>query len=228
MTEYHKINSVFARDRRGRIVEGEYARPEFAYLADREWLWTEKVDGTNVRLTYDGSAAFRGSEHAHVAGRTDAAQLPPKLLNHLVGVLKTTPLESTFPDADDEHPVVLYGEGYGAGIQPGGGRYRADGVGFALFDVRVGDWWLRREDVEDVAVKLGLEVVPIVGRGTLLDAVELTRTGFPSVGWTNVELAEGVVLRPVVDLFDRGGRRVITKIKYRDFERATPTDRTER
>lgn len=213
-TEYHKIDNVFRRDRRGRLVEGEYARPEFAYLADREWLWTEKVNGTNVRLTYDGSNTFRGNEHLYVAGRTDAAQLPPRLLARLVDVMKTAPFEEVFaPDAD----VVLYGEGYGAGIQPGGGSYRADGVDVVLFDVRVGDWWLRREDVEDVATKLGLDVVPVLGRGTLAEAVELTRTGFPSARWTGVAVAEGLVLRPTVDLLGRDGRRVVAKIKHRDL-----------
>lgn len=217
MTEYHKIDNVFRRDRRGALVEDSYARPEFAYLADREWVWTEKVDGTNVRLSYDGSPTFRGNEHTFVAGRTDAAQLPPRLLQRLVEVMKTAPLEEVFGPRPD--PVVLYGEGYGAGIQPGGDNYLRDGVDVVLFDVKIGDWWLRRGDVEDVAAKLGVEVVPVLGRGTLTDAVELTRTGFPSPRWTGVTHAEGLVLRPAIELFDRGGRRVIAKIKHRDLAR---------
>lgn len=214
MIEYHKIDSVFRRDERGRIVEGEYARPEFGYLADLEWVFTEKVDGTNVRLSYDGSDDFRGNEHRYVAGRTNQAQLPPHLLQRLVEVLCAAPIETVF---DDTLNVTLYGEGYGARIQPGGGRYNPDGVDFVLFDVRVGDWWLRREDVEDVAVKLGLDVVPVLGRGTLAQAVELTRTGFPSARWSGVTVAEGLVMRPAVELLDRGGKRIITKIKHRDF-----------
>lgn len=217
MTEYHKIDSVFYRDGRGHVLEGRYARPEFLYLADREWLWTEKVDGTNVRLSYDGSPQFRGNEHAYVAGRTDQAQLPPHLLTRLMEVMKTAPLEDVFPDASDVHNVTLYGEAYGARIQRGGASYLPDGVDFVLFDVKIGGWWLRRDAVEDVAQRLGLDVVPIVGTGTLTDAVELTRTGFPSTRWTGVTVAEGLVLRPVVDLFGRDGRRVITKIKHRDL-----------
>lgn len=212
--EYHKIDGVFKRDRRGKMIDGDYARPEFGYLADREWLWTEKVNGTNVRLSYDGSDTFRGNEHLYVRGRTDDAQLPPKLLARLMEVMKTTPFEEVFaPDAD----VVLYGEGYGAGIQVGGGNYLRDGVDVVLFDVKVGEWWLRREDVEDVAQKLGLEVVPVVDTGTLTDAIGLTRTGFPSARWLDVAVAEGLVLRPTVELFGRDGRRVITKIKHRDL-----------
>jgi hypothetical protein len=215
MTEYHKINTVFARDSRGRIVEDAYAKPEFEYLADRKWMFTEKVDGTNVRLNYPGHSGFRGNEHAYVAGRTNAAQLPPHLLQRLVELLKAAPIEEVFTTNAN---VVLYGEGYGARIQPGGSDYLADGCDFVLFDVKIGDWWLRREAVEDVADNLGLDVVPIVGTGTLRDAIELTRTGFPSARWTGVALAEGLVLRPTVELFDRRGDRIIAKVKHRDFK----------
>jgi hypothetical protein len=213
-TEYHKIHSVFARDQRGRIVEGTYAKPEFAYLANDEWVFTEKVDGTNIRLTYDGSAQLRGNEHAYVAGRTDQAQLPPHLLKRLIEVVRAAPFEEVFPSTTG---VTLYGEGYGARIQRTGSSYNPDGVDFVLFDVQVGDWWLRREDVENVADALGLDVVPIMGRGTLADAVELVRTGFPSARWTGVAVAEGLVLRPAVELVDRRGDRIITKIKHKDF-----------
>lgn len=215
MTKYHKINTVFARDQRGRIVEGTYACPVFEYLTDREWEFTEKVDGTNVRLRYDGSPEFRGNEHAYVAGRTDAAQLPPKLLARLVEIVKAAPLEDVFDSRSVD--VTLYGEGYGAGIQPDGARYHANGVDFVLFDVRVNDLWLRRADVADVAANLGLDVVPVVGRGTLADAVALAREGFTSTRWPDVDVAEGLVLRPAVELLDRCGNRVIAKIKHRDF-----------
>lgn len=215
MSEYHKIDSIFRRDTRGRIIEGEYSRPEFEYLADREWEFTEKVDGTNIRLSYDGSPTFAGNEHAYIAGRTDAAQIPPHLLNRLMELMRAMPFGEVF--GTDPTDVTLYGEGYGAKIQKGGGNYHRDRCDFVLFDVRVGGWWLTRDAVEDVAVKLGLSAVPVVDRGTLADAVEMTRGGFSSARWPGVLVAEGIVARPTVELLDRGGRRVITKIKARDF-----------
>ena len=112
-------------------------------------------------------------------------------------------------------PACLYGEGYGAKIQKGGGSYKPDGVDFVLFDVKVGDWWLRRADVENVASKFGLECVPIVGHGTLANMVGLVRAGFAS-NWGNF-LAEGIVARPVVELRTRANERIITKLKHRDF-----------
>lgn len=218
MTEYHKIDSIFVRDQRGRIIEGQYARPEFEYLADNTWVFTEKVDGTNIRLTYDRVPEFRGNEHAYIAGRTDNAQLPPFLLAHLIELMRAAPFESVFDGTlENGSMVTLYGEGYDAKIQKGGGKYIPDGCDFVLFDVRVGDWWLKRPAVEAVARNLGLSVVPILGTGTLADAVKMTREGFPSARWPGVDIAEGLVLRPDVELFDRSGRRVITKIKHKDF-----------
>lgn len=213
MQEYHKINTIFARDGRGKIIEQKYATPELSYLADNTWLWTEKVNGTNARIGYDGSAVFRGNEHAYVAGRTDQAQLPPALLNRLVELAKTMPLEDAFGTGPTD--VVLFGEGYGRDIN-GGRAYKADGVDFALFDVYVGGWWLSRENVADVARKLGLEVVPDVGAGSLPEAAALARVGFDSTRWPGVR-AEGLVLRPATELFDRAGNRIVAKIKTKDF-----------
>ena len=205
MSEYHKINSIFKRDRTtNRLIEGDWSVPEFEYLSDNIWTWTEKVDGTNIRVVFhDGAITF--------GGRTDAAQIPAQLVGRLNErfLPKISLLSEAFPDG-----CVLYGEGYGAKIQKGGGHYRQD-QDFVLFDVRCGRWWLQREDVEDVAAKLVLDVVPVIGSGTLKDAVELARAGIRST-WGEFE-AEGIVARPKVELQTRGGHRIIAKIKCRDF-----------
>ena len=91
--------------------------------------------------------------------------------------------------------MCLYGEGYGARIQ-GGGNYNPNGVDFVLFDILIGEWWLQRKDVEDVATKLGITVVPIIGIGTLIEAVARVKQGFNST-WGNFS-AEGIVVKPVV------------------------------
>ena len=76
--------------------------------------------------------------------------------------------------------------------------------------------YLERESVEDIARKIGLKIVPIIGRGTLEDAIEMTKKGFNSE-WGEF-IAEGLVARPVVELRTRRGDRIITKVKYRDFK----------
>lgn len=209
MKEYHKIQTVFLRDPatgHKYVMEGQYARPEFEYLANNVWVFTEKVDGTNIRVGWDGTTI-------HIGGKTDRADTPAVLQTRLTEIFADkSKFENVF---GNQTMVTLYGEGYGAKVQKGGGKYIPDGTDFILFDVNIDDIWLERKNVEDIAAKLGLKVVPIIGAGTLNDAVELVRQGLPSrLGKLT---AEGLVLRPKVELFDRRGQRVIAKIKHKDF-----------
>lgn len=107
-----------------------------------------------------------------------------------------------------------FGEGYGAKIQKGGGNY-SETQEFVLFDVKVGEWYLKREDVEDVADKFSLRVVPIVARGNLQTGVDIVKAGLKSQ-WGDFT-AEGLIAKPITDLFNRKGERILTKIKHEDF-----------
>lgn len=208
MNEYHKIQTIFKRDMTNKaktLLEGEWAKPEFEYLANNKWSFTEKVDGTNIRIMFqDGHITF--------GGKTDSAQLPAQLVGCLNERFHPSMAEQLFNIFGCD--ACLYGEGYGAKIQKGGGNYRAD-QDFVLFDVRVGDYWLRREDVEDVAKKLRLDIVPIIGEGNLHDAIKLVKGDLLST-WGNFQ-SEGIVARPSVELKTRAGERIIAKIKCRDF-----------
>jgi hypothetical protein len=207
MKEYHKIQSVFKRDSNThRFIEGEWSLPEFDYLKNNNWVWTEKVDGTNIRVGWDGYAI-------DFNGRTKDAQTPKFLKLALQDLF--TPKASVFKEIFDSDDVCLYGEGYGAKIQKGGGNYRSDNS-FVLFDVLIGGVWLKRESVEDIADKLDLEIVPIIGIGTLLEAIDFARTPFYST-WGPFH-AEGLVCRPEVELKTRLGNRVITKVKTKDWK----------
>ncbi len=207
MTPYHKIETVFKRDPDTQfktLLDGQFAEPEFEFLADNRWVFTEKVDGTNVRVMWDGT-------NMTFAGKSDKAQMTPKLMFAL-GELFGDSL-STFTNLWEDGGVCLYGEGYGAGIQSGG-NYRAE-QSFILFDVKVGEWWLKRDGVYDVAERFGIDIVPIVGKGTLYDMVGMVQRGFEST-WQDFT-AEGIVARPETELCTRGGKRIITKIKHKDF-----------
>ena len=207
MNEYHKIHTIFKRDmeRNGKtLIEGQWTLPEFEYLANNVWVFTEKVDGTNIRVIFqDGGVTF--------GGKTNNAQIPAQLVTRLYE--RFLPLAETLQEVFG-CDSCLYGEGYGAKIQKGGGNYRQD-QDFVLFDVRVGELWLQRADVEDVAQKLGIDVVPIIGEGTLHDAIAAVKTGITST-WGDFQ-AEGIVARPKTELKTRNGHRIITKIKCCDF-----------
>ena len=194
---------------KGRIIETEFALPEFEYLKGNEWIWTEKVNGTNIRVDW-----IRGDSRI-LGSKTDNAQIPQFLFQRLQERFLTEETKDNFKEKfEGSDNVCLYGEGYGANIQKGGGNYRQD-QDFVLFDVKIGDWWLQRKDVEDIALYLGLDIVPIIGVGTLADCVALTRGGFNSA-WGNFT-AEGIVARPKTELIARNGHRIITKIKHKDF-----------
>jgi hypothetical protein len=207
MDEYHKIQTLFKRDMQNNsktLIEGKWTLPEFEYLANNTWVFTEKVDGTNIRVMFKDAGITFG-------GKTDSAQIPAQLITRLNA--KFLPMAAQM-QAMFGCDACLYGEGYGLKIQPGGGKYRVD-QDFVLFDVNVEGWWLQRADVEDVAKKLNIDVVPIIGEGTLHDAITAAKAGITST-WGNFQ-AEGIVARPKTELKTRSGHRIITKIKCRDF-----------
>lgn len=209
--EYPKIQTIFKRDmaNRGRIIEGCYSLPEIEYLRNNKWVFTEKVDGTNIRVNWERNVGVM------FGGHTDRAEIPIFLVQRLKELF---PLEKTDNAITTEvDQLCLYGEGFGARIQKGGGKYNPNGVDFVLFDVLIDGWWLRRDDIEDVASKLGIDVVPIVGSGTLQDGIEIVKRGLTS-RWGNF-LAEGLVFKPEVELKTRSGNRIISKIKHKDFIR---------
>ncbi|NAZ73912.1 hypothetical protein GTQ99_00505 [Kineococcus sp. T13] len=205
--EYPKIYGPFKRHadgpNRNQVIHGEWSRPEFADLAGIPWLWTEKIDGTNIRVLWDGHKVTIG-------GRTARAQLHADLVAHLTTTLTEELFEQTFGDST----ALLHGEGFGAGIQKGGGAYSPTKT-FALFDVQVGDYWLLRDNVEDIATKMGVPTTPVVMRGTVQDAIDTVNNGLRSK-WGDFE-AEGLVGTPPSGLLDRAGRRIMMKVKAADF-----------
>ena len=208
MDKYHKIQTVFKRDpatKHKTLLEGDFTYPEFRFLRFNHWVFTEKVDGTNIRIMFDPEA-----RSVTFGGRGNNSQIPAKLTNALNEMFSAR--VNLFEDFDA--PMCLYGEGYGAGIQKVGANYSPINR-FALFDVKIGDVWLERHNVQDIADRLEIEDVPIIGTGTLDDMVEIARRGFKST-WGDFQ-AEGIVARPLVEMRRRTGERIITKIKCRDF-----------
>lgn len=207
MRKYQKIASPYMRETEGpnrnKLIPGAWSKPEFDFLQDLPWTWTAKVDGTNVRIGWDGYRVEFG-------GRTDAARLHPNLVENLTGLFA----EELFEQSFGEKPVTLFGEGYGGKIQKGG-LYRPD-MSFILFDVWYDErtWW-GRENVEQLAKDMGLDVVPVVYEGPIRGAIDLVSDGLKSQ-WGDFR-EEGLVGTPAVPLLARSGERVILKIKDVDF-----------
>lgn len=170
--EYPKINSLYKREgcgpfdeskkrsmcdlqkksRHSPIIMGKYACEEFSAI--NKWSVTEKVDGTNIRICIASTSTPVSDTRPVVrfGGRTDNAQIPTHLLLYLQDTFTREKMGDIFQGSN---PVMLFGEGYGAKIQSGG-YYRKDSA-FILFDVYCDGWWLNRENVADVAEKLGID-----------------------------------------------------------------------
>lgn len=211
MIEYTKIETPFERDMNGtkKLIEGKWRNETIEFLKDNEWICTEKIDGTNIGIVWDG-------HRVTYQGRTENSQIPAHLANKLIEMFGGDINEELFEQKFGEMKVILFGEGYGAKIQKGGGDYRSD-CSFILFDVYIPEQnlWMTRDSVEDIAKSFGIEVVPIIFTGTLNKAIDYVKTSPKStIGTANME---GLVYKPIVEVKDRRNRRVLVKIKVKDF-----------
>lgn len=218
MSEYHKIETLYERDEKTfKVKPGVLKNRTYGIIPT--WHWTEKIDGTNIRAIWNHETKI-----VTFGGKTDNAAMPADLVAYLYETIKPEGFLTHFPNSS----VVLYGEGYGPGIQKGGGNYAATKK-FIMFDVfvvdtnlentKMGGWWLSQENVEDIGQKLGLKVVPYIGEMDLEEATRVVKAGFPSLLNDGKAQSEGLVGRPAETLFDKKGARLIIKLKTKDFAR---------
>lgn len=221
--KYPKIDTLYDRDGKY-IIVGKLRRQEFGNII--RWSITEKIHGTNTRVTlFDYGEVVYG-------GKTDEAIMPSELLEYLKKIFMPEKMKETFwfPDKPIPKSATIYGEGYGPGVVPGSGAYRKD-VSFRLFDCLViseGNWWLERKDLEDVAMKLGIKCVPILG---VIDFLPVASEQIEKIfldnrdrlvaieedGMVNM-IPEGIIAKTDELLFNRKGERVMWKLKIKDFK----------
>lgn len=196
---YPKIHSIYSRDPETyEIVQGQFSIPEFEQYKDEQWIFTEKIDGTNIRVIWDGN-------NVTFKGKKENSQIPVRLLKKL---------EELFPVEKfiNYSCGTLYGEGFGYGIQYSNNYYlEGEEVGFILFDAFADDSWVSYEDIKRIADRLDIKCVDIVFTGTLLEGYEFAREGFPSA--YGGKLAEGLIGRPVGEPLDSKGDRVTVKLR---------------
>jgi hypothetical protein len=211
MKEYQKIETIYERSMDGnkKLIEGQWRNPIVAYLKNMPWVWVEKIDGTNIRVQWDGHTF-------NFAGRTDKAEIPKLLLARLQEIFLNDKMEQMFEQLFGETEVIVFGEGYGVKIQKCGGDYLQDRNDFRVFDIMVNDTYLDLSDVVDICNKLGLHMVHMISTGTLLEAVEFIKQ--KPISTHGKCIMEGLVCRPWVRIYDHQGKRIIVKIKVKDFE----------
>jgi hypothetical protein len=206
LVKYHKIKAPFERSTETKKLTDVCALDEFGYLADLDWIWTEKVDGTNIRVYWDG---YQLSLH----GRNDNSQIPAEFIEYYYQTFIYSGLDKIIEQEFGEREVIFFGEGFGGKIQNGGkyGKTR-----FILFDVMVGGYYSDRACVEHYAKQFNLECVPTVLVGTLQDAIDYVKT-CPKSTLGDLTM-EGAVGTPMYPLYTKFRERIITKVKVNDFK----------
>jgi len=212
MYKYHKIETLFNRDENFKVTD-KIRLPEFENI--KNWLITEKIDGTNIRVIYtpDEKLIFRG--------RTDNASIPTFLLEELQDIFTSEKIKAILNNPI-EQGLCLYGEGYGAKIQKGGGNYNQYNS-FRLFDVWIDDCWLEWDGVKDFAEQLKIKTVPQIGAiMTIEQAVELIKNQSLLSMVAEEEgifghKAEGIVARAYPTMLFRRGSPIKWKLKIKDY-----------
>lgn len=173
----------------------------------------EKIHGTSAHIRFKaGELAFfsGGEKYENFVTLFDAKFLK-------------TAMESFGLDE-----VIVYGEAYG-GKQQGMRNTYGDDLKFVVFDVKFNGNWLTVPAAEQVAKFLKLEFVDYVQIKTdlvLLDA-ERDRSSVQAIrnGMGDGKVREGIVLRPLEELTDLRGNRIIAKHKTAKFcETRTPRE----
>jgi hypothetical protein len=178
----------------------------------RECFALEKIHGTSAHVSWrDGAVSFSSGGEKH---------------ERFVRLFDEAPLRAAFA-AMGHSSVTVYGEAYGGSQQRQKWRY-GEALRFVAFEVGIGEAWLAVPQAHDVCTKLGLEFVHYVKVSTDLDVLDAERDA-PSVqarrnGVDGDKPREGVVLRPLVELRDQRGERILAKHK-RDEERETASPR---
>lgn len=222
---YPKTYNIWKRDdETKKLIPNVFEKEEFGSI--KNWHFTEKIDGTNVRIINNGA------DMAYL-GRESSSGLPKALKKYLINLFEDsiTPFGSKKEKLKKMFPsglVVLYGEGYGGKIR-NGGRYSKTPK-FILFQIeyraydpvknKLTSWWLSRENVEDISIKLKIDVVPLLTLHTIEEAITMVKKGFKSLIAEDRNLmAEGIVASSNPIMHFRDGDPIRFKIKHKDMMR---------
>lgn len=173
----------------------------------------EKIHGTSAHVAFkDGQVRFFSGGEKH---ENFKALFDEEFLN--------VAFES-FGIAD----IIVNGEAYGGKCQ-GMSKTYGKNLKFVAFDVRFNGNWLKVPDAAAVAAMLKMEFVHYVKISTKLEDIDRERDA-DSVqairnGMGEGHKREGVVLRPLEELTDEKGNRLIAKHKRAEFiETKTPRE----
>lgn len=189
-------------------------------LLFKEVYAMEKIHGTSASVTYTHSYGptpqvtyfSGGAKHENFFSIFDHEKLLDRFAELGCG---------------DEN-VTVFGEACGGKVQAMSHTYGKE-LRFIAFEVKIGKAWLSVPDAEDVVAKLGLEFVPYKRVPATVEALNAERDRPSRVairrGIEEEKMSEGIVIRPLIEMRDNRGERILAKHKRPEFsERKSKKD----
>jgi len=213
-TKYTKFSSPFVKD--GKFINTEELVQK---LPDGDWIITEKIDGTNIRIIFT-KPDEEGNRKCHIGSRKlilNNADKSSKQYMDCLTEVNLHKLQEYFKDVNST--VIIYGEGYGAGVQKGG--IYSSVKNFRVFDIRIGLAYQDFSHVQKVCVDNQLNLVPIVNTVNSVNykdcVVALLNNKNTLIKEGSGGASEGLVYKFEPVLLNKYGERLIFKIKFKDF-----------
>lgn len=178
-----------------------------------EVVVTEKIHGTNARIGWVEGELLAGSH-----GLQRKRPAPEEMATNTYWFPATLEPVMSLLDAlkAEGHAVaILYGEIYGSRVQSL--HYgKRDGLGFAAFDVLVGEHFLDYDDFVALCTRHGVATAPLIDRGPFSLERVAAVSGGPTT-FADQHIREGVVVKPTKERFDAQVGRVILKYLSDDY-----------
>jgi ATP-dependent RNA circularization protein (DNA/RNA ligase family) len=209
--EYHKIETLCKFDQATKkFIPNSFYNESVELLKNNQWEFTEKIDGTNFRIYWNGHTFS-------YAGRTDNATFSDTQKEFITKKLTNEQMVISFETLFKEKEVIVYGELFGNKIQKDGELYTDNqGLSFRVFDVYIDNHFLPYKHAQRLCDELGYNFVPFVLCGTIQEAIDYVEKNLTST-FSKAPL-EGLVGKPIGDFLDNKGNRIVVKIKRRDLQ----------
>ena len=176
---------------------------EVFYLKDNIWIGSRKCDGTNCRVLFDGNEVFYN-------GKTNRANFSNDQKEYIEETFKEEIFEEYFRKEGKSPRVVIFGELVGPKIQNGDNNSFKE-LEFIVFDVLINNVFLDVENIKQIAKYFNLrssyDLLTI--KGSLYQLQEIVKDKDFKY--------EGLVVKPLVELYTKNKNRLILKIKKRDY-----------
>ncbi len=235
MEKYPKIYTIFERNKDNLklvtpILNKQLEIKSLSLIKDI--VVEEKIDGTNACLLL-GYNEDIGFYWRYFSRNNEIEELDIMYIRSTLDkVVDYKLLEKWYlknfvqiPKKDDNPEVRIFGEVYGSKIQKS--NYLPKGErNFIVFDIKINQTWLSVKDRNEICRNLNLKIVPkicILDRiPTFEECYDLLARKYPKsiiAGKNNLDMyLEGFIFRPKINLYVAPGRRILGKIKRKDFD----------